>query len=139
MWRVWEEVKRLKWCDLISLGKHSEIAGLRNWIARQVNQLLWLDFVDSVNKASLTAGARWIKNDGAAWRDVACNVFGFIENASSVWQILGVVLHFLVGGTVNFDESETLVASDGKTDATDAGIEVEDFLRVDFFGDSLEC
>ena len=98
-----------------------------------------MNFVDSVNKASLTAGARWIKNDGAAWRDVACNVFGFIENASSVWQILGVVLHFLVGGAVNFDESEILIASDGKTDATDAGIEVEDFLCVDFFGDSLEC
>ena len=84
-----------------------------------------------MNKASLTAGARWIENDSAVWRDVACNVFGFIENASGVWQILGVVLHFLVGGAVNFDESEILIASDGKTDATDAGIEVEDFLRVD--------
>ena len=92
-----------------------------------------------MNKASLTAGARGIENDSAVWRDVACNVFGFIENTSSVWQILGVVLHFLVGGAVNFDESEILVASDGKTNATDAGIEVEDFLRVDFFGDSLEC
>lgn len=137
VWCAREEIVWLSGGKIIFFGEHGGVASLRDWVAGHVDDALWLDFEEFLDEFGVATGAWWIEDDGAIWRNVIGDVFGFSENAVGV-RAGGVVLHFFKGGAINFDESQIFVARDGEADATDAGIEVEDFVTLDVFGDLLE-
>ena len=132
-----EEIVWLSGGKIIFFGKHGGVAGLCDWIAGHIDDALRLDFEEFLDEFDVAAGAWWVEDDGAIWRNVIGDVFGFGENAVGV-RAGGVVLHFFKGGAINFDEGQIFVARDGEADATDAGIEVENFVAFDIFGDLLE-
>ena len=112
MWGAWEEIVWLEFVDFVIICKECKVTGLSDWITAEINDFGWFDFVELIDEFMIAASAWWVENDRAIWRYVFGNVFGFGEYTFRVGAF-GVLLHFAIGGAVDFYEREVFVAGNG--------------------------
>ena len=107
-----EEIVWLELVNLVVAIEEGKVAGLGNWVTTKIDDSSWFDFIEFIDELLVAAGTWWIENNRAVWRDVFGNIFGFSKDTFGIGTF-GVLLHFAVGGAVNFNEREIFVAGNG--------------------------